>query len=142
MLKQSRLGQQGQHRPGGLTIHHQWLPEADFSYFVTPNLAVEWILTAPQKQKQKQTVYCNDAEIGSFKHLPPPLTAQHRFTGMSFRPGVGAGMNCTNRPDVNIVNGVVGLKHSSWGLPLQAGVDAGKFKVDPLLLGIGFGKRF
>ena len=63
---------------------------------------------------------------------------------MSFRPGVGAGagVNCTNRSDVNIVNGVVGLKHSSWGLALQAGVDAGKFKVDPLLLGIGFAKRF
>lgn len=150
----------------GLTIDNKWLPEVDFSYFVTPNVAVELILTVPQKQ----TVYSNGTEIGSFKHLPPTLTAQYHFTGMSFRPYLGAGVNYTNISDVNILNGVVGLKHSSWGLALQAGVDvplgggwllnadlkkvqigtnvyvsgvdAGKFKVDPLLLGIGFGKRF
>lgn len=150
----------------GLTIDNKWLPEVDFSYFVTPNVAVELILTVPQKQ----TVYSNGTEIGTFKHLPPTLTAQYHFTGMSFRPYVGAGVNYTNISDVNILNGVVGLKHSSWGLALQAGVDvpvgggwllnadvkkvqigtnvyvsgvdAGKFKVDPLLIGIGFGKRF
>lgn len=77
-------------------------------------------------------------------------------------------MNDTNISDVNILNGVVGLQHSSWGLALQvgvdvplgggwplnadlkkvqigthvylSGVDAGKFKGYPLLLGIG--KRF
>lgn len=150
----------------GLTIDNKWLPEVDFSYFVTPNVAVELILTVPQKQ----TVYSNGTEIGTFKHLPPTLTAQYHFTGMSFRPYVGVGVNYTNISDVNILNGVVGLKHSSWGLALQAGVDvpvgggwllnadlkkvqigtnvyvsgvdAGKFKVDPLLIGIGFGKRF
>ncbi len=150
----------------GLTINNKWLPEVDFSYFVTPNVAVELILTVPQEQ----TVYSNGTEIGTFKHLPPTLTAQYHFTGMAFRPYIGAGVNYTNISDVNILNGAVGLKHSSWGLALQvgvdvpvgggwllnadlkkvqigthvyvSGVDAGKFKVDPLLLGIGIGKRF
>ena len=60
-----------------------------FSYFVTPNVAVELILTVPQEQ----TVYSNGTEIGTFKHLPPTLTAQYHFTGMAFRPYVGAGVN-------------------------------------------------
>jgi outer membrane protein len=150
----------------GLTIDNKWLPELDFSYFFSPNLAMELVLTVPQKQ----TVSSNGAEIGSFKHLPPTLTAQYHFTGMSFRPYLGAGVNYTNITDVNILNGAAGLKHNSWGLALQAGVDvplgggwlfnadlkkvqigthvyvagadAGKFKVDPLLFGIGIGKRF
>ncbi|MEK8053538.1 OmpW family outer membrane protein [Ideonella sp. DXS22W] len=151
----------------GLTINDKTIPEVDLSYFFSPNLAAELILTYPQKQ----TVYLNGAEIGSFKHLPPTLTLQYHFTGLNgFRPYVGAGVNYTNISAVNILNGTGGLKHNSWGLAAQVGVDVpvgggwllnvdvkkvqigtnvylsgadkGKFKVDPLLVGVGFGKRF
>ncbi|MBQ0936596.1 OmpW/AlkL family protein [Ideonella paludis] len=153
----------------GLTINDKWLPEVDISYFVTPNVAVELILTVPQKQ----TVYSNGASIGSFKHLPPTVTAQYHFTGTSgFRPYVGAGVNYTNVSDVRLLDGGANLKRNSFGLALQVGVDvpvgggwvlnldakkvqiktdvlvgatetnAGTFKVDPLLLSVGFGKRF
>jgi len=150
----------------GLTINDKWLPEVDFTYFMTPNLAAELILTIPQKQ----TVYSNGTAIGTFKHLPPTLTLQYHFTGMSFRPYLGAGVNYTNISDVNILNGAANLKRNSYGLALQAGVDfplgggwllnadikkvqigtnvyvgtadAGKFKVDPVLFGLGVGKRF
>lgn len=153
----------------GLTINDKWLPEVDISYFVNPNVAVELILTVPQKQ----TVYSNGAAIGSFKHLPPTLTAQYHFTGnSSFRPYVGAGLNYTNVSDVRLLDGGANLKRNSFGLALQVGVDvpvgggwvlnldakkvqiktdvlvgatetnAGTFKVDPLLLSVGFGKRF
>lgn len=151
----------------GLSINNKTLPEVDFSYFVTPNFALELILTVPQKQ----TVRLNGADIGSFKHLPPTLTAQYHLTGLgSFRPYVGAGVNYTNISAVHVLNGAVGLKHNSWGLALQAGVDVplgggwllnvdvkkvgigttvylagadkGKFKVDPTLVGLGIGKRF
>ena len=153
----------------GLTINDKWLPEVDISYFINPNVAVELILTVPQKQ----TVYSNGAAIGSFKHLPPTLTAQYHFTGNSgFRPYVGAGVNYTNVSDVRLLDGGANLKRNSFGLALQVGVDvpvgggwvlnldakkvqiktdvlvgptetnAGTFKVDPLLLSVGFGKRF
>jgi outer membrane protein len=150
----------------GLTINNKWLPEVDFTYFLSPNLAAELILTIPQKQ----TVYSNGADIGTFKHLPPTLTMQYHFTGMGFRPYLGAGVNYTNLSAVHILNGAVNLKRNSYGLALQAGVDiplgggwlinadvkkvqigthvyvgtadAGKFKVDPVLFGIGVGKRF
>jgi outer membrane protein W len=77
-----------------LSINDKWLPEIDFSYFVTPNFAVELILTVPQKH----TVSAGGVEIGSLRHLPPTLTAQYHFTGMkSMRPYVGAGVNYTHR---------------------------------------------
>jgi len=156
-----------------LTINDKWLPEVDITYFLSPNLATELILTYPQKQ----TVYAAGGAIGSFKHLPPTLTLQYHFTGMGFRPYVGAGVNFTNISSVKFdpaVEAALGaslnLKRNSFGLALQLGVDVplgggwllnadvkkvqigtkvlandssvGKFKVDPILFGIGIGKRF
>src|SRR6218665_3211927 len=57
----------------GLSIDNKTFPEVDFSYFFTPNLAAELILTYPQKQ----TLSSNGSEIGSLKHLPPTLRAQY-----------------------------------------------------------------
>jgi outer membrane protein len=150
----------------GLTMNNKTIPEVDITYFLTPNLATELILTYPQKQK----VYMKGDQIGTFKHLPPTLTLQYHFTGMGFRPYVGLGVNYTNITAVDILDGAVGLKHNSFGLAAQvgadiplgggwllnvdakkvqigttvylAGADKGKFKVDPLLLAVGFGKRF
>lgn len=158
----------------GLSINNKTLPEVDITYFFTPNLAAELILTYPQKQK----VYVGSTRIGEFKHLPPTLTLQYHFTGLSgFRPYVGAGVNYTNISDVHLQTGAtalgvqsINLKRNSWGLAAQIGVDVplgngwllnvdvkkvqidtkvlvnessvGKFKVDPLLVGIGIGKRF
>ncbi|MCA0240575.1 MAG: outer membrane beta-barrel protein [Proteobacteria bacterium] len=151
----------------GLTINNKTIPELDISYFLTPNLAAELILTYPQKQR----VYSNGTQIGTFKHLPPTLTLQYHFTGINgFRPYVGAGINYTNISDVDILGGVAGLKHNSVGLAAQIGADIplgggwlinldakkvqintkvyvngadqGKFKVDPTLLSVGVGYRF
>ena len=153
----------------GLTINNKWLPEVDFSYFFSPNIAAELILTYPQKQ----TVYSNGTSIGTFKHLPPTLTAQYHFTNFSgFRPYVGLGLNYTNISSVHLLGGGANLKRNSFGLAAQIGADipvgggwllnvdvkkvqigtdvlvgatetnAGSFKVDPLLVSVGFGKRF
>jgi len=160
----------------GLSINNKWLPEVDITYFLSPNLAAELILTVPQKQ----TVYVGalgGANAGTFKHLPPTLTLQYHMTGLTgFRPYVGAGLNFTRLMSVNLagastaLGAKVDLDRNSWGLALQVGVDVplgggwllnadvkkvqigtkvlangaslGKFKVDPVLVGIGVGKRF
>jgi outer membrane protein len=153
----------------GLTIDNKTLPEVDISYFFTPNLAAELILTYPQKQTVNSKAVGGD--IGTFKHLPPTLTVQYHFTGLpGFRPYIGAGVNVTNISDVKILNGAVNLKRNSYGLAAQigvdvplgggwllnvdvkkaqigtkvylSGVDKGDFKVDPLLVGVGVGLRF
>ncbi len=153
----------------GLSVNDKWFPELDIGYFITPNLAVELILTYPQKHTVNSTVIGRD--IGTFKHLPPTLTFQYHLTAIpGFRPYVGAGLNYTNISDVKILDGAVGLKHNSYGWAAQVGadipvgggwlvnldvkkvkigtnvylnsVDQGKFNVDPLLVSVGFGKRF
>ncbi len=154
------------------SINDRWLPEVDITYFFSPNLAAELILTYPQKQDLSLT---NLGVIGTFKHLPPTLTLQYHFTGMgAFRPYVGAGLNYTNISSVKFAPAVaaldLNLKRNSYGLAAQVGVDVpmgggwlfnldvkkvqigtdvtsggtkiGEFKVDPLLVSIGFGKRF
>lgn len=151
----------------GLGINNKWLPEVDISYFFNKNVAVELILTVPQKQ----TLSAGGTPIGSFKHLPPTLTAQYHFTDLgAFKPYVGAGINYTRLSAVNLPAGVT-VDRNSFGPALQAGVDIplaknlylnfdvkkvyirtdvavdgvgkiGTFKVDPVLVGVGLGWRF
>jgi len=156
----------------GLTINNKAIPEVDISYFFSPNIAAELILTYPQKH----TLKAGGAEIGSLKHLPPTLSLQYHFApAASFRPYVGVGLNYTNFSSVKFAPAVEtalhpSIKHNSFGLSAQIGADielsknlylnvdvkkvqigtkvyssgteVGKFKVDPLLVGVGLGMRF
>jgi outer membrane protein len=150
-----------------LHVSDKTIPEVDISYFFTPNLAAELVLTYPQKHE----VTLDGANIGSFKHLPPTLSAQYHFMPTStVQPYLGAGVNYTTMSKVNLLNGAGSLEHDSWGWSLQAGVDfridqhwslnldakkvrirsdvfiagarASSVNVDPVLLGIGLGYRF
>lgn len=154
-----------------LSVNDKTFPEVDISYFVTPNVAVELILTYPQKHD----IRSGGVKIGTLKHLPPTLLAQWHFPMGGFRPYVGAGLNLTLFSDVRFDPAVAAalspsLKNRSTGGALQVGVDlpvgsgwllnldvkkvqiktdvfsfgtkAGTFKVDPTLLSLGFGKRF
>jgi outer membrane protein len=149
-----------------LAINNKWLPEVDISYFFTPNIAAELILTVPQKQD----VFLSGAKIGTLRHLPPTLTAQYHFMPTAaVRPYVGAGLNYTLFSSVNLP-APYSVDKNSFGLAFQAGLDvpvaknvvlnvdvkkvyiktdvkaagvkAGTFKVDPLLVGVGVGYRF
>ncbi len=156
----------------GLAINNKTIPEVDISYFFTPNIAAELVLTYPQKHDLK----AGGAKIGSLKHLPPTLSLQYHFAPTAtLRPYVGAGLNYTRFSSVNFAPAVVAalapsIKKNSYGLSLQVGADievaknlflnvdikkvqidttvyskgqsAGKFKVDPLLVGVGLGWRF
>jgi len=150
----------------GLAVNDKWLPEVDVSYFFTPNIAAELVLTVPQKH----AVTAGGAAIGSLRHLPPTLLAQYHFTGpKGFRPYLGAGVNYTRFSSVNLPAGV-DIDRNSFGPALQAGMDIpvgrnlvlnldlkkvwirtdvsagganlGTFKVDPVLFGVGLGWRF
>jgi len=143
------------------------IPELDISYFFTPHISAELILTYPQKHK----VRLDGAEIGTFKHLPPTLNLQYHFApGATINPYVGVGVNYTRISKVRLLDGAGDLENDSWGLALQAGVDlrinerwsinadvkkvnirsdvyvgganASHLKVDPVLFGLGVGYRF
>lgn len=149
-----------------LDVTNKTIPEVDISYFFNKNVAAELILTVPQKQ----TVYTANGRLGTFKHLPPTLTAQYHFTNFNgYKPYVGAGLNFTKISNENMQG--YSLSNNSVGAALQAGVDipltkqvslnfdvkkvylkshvyasggadAGTLKLDPVLVGVGVGYRF
>jgi outer membrane protein len=151
--------------PLGLTVNNKTIPEVDVSYFFTPNVAAELILTVPQKH----TLRAGSAAIGSLKHLPPTLLLQYHFNTPGIKPYVGAGLNYTRFSSVKAPAGV-DIDRNSFGAALQVGVDIplqknlylnfdikkvfiktdvtangaklGSFKVDPVLVGVGLGWRF
>jgi outer membrane protein len=106
-----------------LTVDDKTIPEVDITYFFNKNIAAELILTVPQKQH----VYLNGADLGTFKHLPPTLTLQYHFTNFNgYKPYVGAGVNLTKigKESIKVTNpNDTQLDNTSTGLALQAGVD-------------------
>jgi outer membrane protein len=150
-----------------VTVDSKTFPEFDISYFFTPNIAAELILTYPQKHD----VRLDGNKIGTLKHLPPTLLAQYHFMpAKSFDPYLGVGINYTSITSVHLLNDTAGLDHSSVGYALQAGVDfnldknwsinfdvkklrlrtdltlggvkVSNLQVDPLLVAVGVGYRF
>jgi len=109
-----------------IAIGDEWIPEVDISYFLGKNLALELILTYPQKHNVTINAL-GIGGIGSFKHLPPTLLLQYHFLpDGQFRPYVGVGINYTRFSSVSLNVAGVGrfdLENSSVGGALQAGVD-------------------
>jgi outer membrane protein len=149
-----------------ITVSDKTIPEIDISYYFTPNVSAELILTYPQKHD----VMLNGTTIGSFKHLPPTLTAKYHFTpDAKFSPYLGAGLNYTRISNVELP-GNLDLSRNSFGFAVQAGVDykldknwslnldikkvqirsdlrssgvkISTVQVDPWLFGVGVGYRF
>ena len=150
----------------GVSVKDKTIPELDISYYFTPNIAAELILTYPQKHD----VRLNGAKVGSVKELPPTLLMQYHFTQFgALKPYLGAGINYTRFSGAKFNDGSkIDLKKNSWGGALQVGVDyaldkhwslnldvkkvymdtsvhtlnLGKVKLDPVLVGVGVGYRF
>jgi outer membrane protein len=149
-----------------VTINSKVIPEVDFAYYVTPNIAAELVLTVPQRQD----VLLNGAKVGTLKHLPPTLTAQYHFTSLgAIKPYLGAGVNYTIFSSVDLPAGL-SIEKSSLGFAYQLGADfalnktwsinvdykkvqirtdlsnasgkLGTIKVDPTLFGVGVGYKF
>lgn len=108
----------------GIEVSSKTIPEIDFTYFLTNNIAAELVLTVPQKH---EVTIKGVGKIGTFKHLPPTLLAQYHFAPKGqLNPYVGAGINYTRISSVNLnVPGVgdLGLEKSSVGGALQIGMD-------------------
>lgn len=149
-----------------LGVSTETVPELDFSYFVSPNVALELILAT----SRHEVSLSSGASLGKVSLLPPTLTAQYHFNPAGqISPYVGAGINYTRFYDVDLTS-PFSVSKNSWGGALQAGVDiaVGKatfinldvkkvyidtdvtsagtkidtLKVNPVVLGVGFGMRF
>ncbi len=99
----------------------RWIPELDFSYFITKNIAAELVLTYPQEVD----VSIGGVKKGTIKALPPSLLLQYHFTDLgAFKPYVGLGINYTRFYKThNILGGLASVEQDSWGLAGQVGMD-------------------
>ena len=151
-----------------LTVDNAFIPEVDFSYFVSKNVALELILAT-----SRHTVSLGGSSLGNVSVLPPTLTAQYHFSPeATIRPYVGAGINYTHfyGNDLKVGAQSAGLDNGSWGGALQAGVDLAisknsfinidikkiyiktdvtlggsridTLRLDPVVLGVGYGMKF
>lgn len=149
----------------GLDVSSEWVPEVDFTYFMTPNIGVELILATARHE-----VTLDGQRLGKLNHLPPTVTVQYHFTPAArVKPYVGAGVNYTRFYNVDLPG--LTVDSNSFGGALQAGVDIAVGKngylnfdvkkiwidttvktaagtkvtdldIDPLVVGIGYGFRF
>jgi outer membrane protein len=149
-------------------VNNSVVPELDFTYFFTPNVAAELIAAVTPHDVKTNT----GVDAGNSWLLPPTLTLQYHFTQFdSFKPYVGAGVNYTHffNSDAGALNSV--KYDDSFGGALQVGVDVpiqnnwyfnadvkkvyidttAKFSpsgvradvdIDPWIVGVGVGYKF
>lgn len=156
---------------GDVQAQDKVIPEIDLSYFFTPNIAAELVLTHPQVV-DVQVV--GAGSIGKVRALPPSLMLQYHFTDLgAIKPYVGLGVNYTYfNKNKGLLGGALEVDRTSFGLAAQVGADfalsknlylnvdvkyiqmsvdvkqtadgakVGKLDLNPITAGVGVGYRF
>lgn len=156
---------------GDTDVSNDTVPELDFSYFLTDNLALELIAGTTRHKVSWTPAGVN---LGKVSLLPPTLTLQYHFMPKErFSPYVGAGLNYTFFYNADAPGGAITSVSykNNLGYALQAGVDyalsgpwsvnvdmkkiflstdvsvnggavTGKVDLDPWIFGVGLGYRF
>lgn len=110
---------------GKAAVDNSVVPELDFTYFFTENVAAELIAAITPHDVVAKGTSLGNVDVGNAWLLPPTLTLQYHFTGLpnGIKPYVGAGINYTHfyNEDAGALN-TVDYK-DSFGGALQVGVD-------------------
>lgn len=81
---------------GQASTSNDYVPELDFTYFVTKNIAAELILATTKHRVKVKDSTSGDLDLGTVWVLPPVLTLQYHFNpDGTWNPYVGAGINYT-----------------------------------------------
>jgi outer membrane protein len=149
-----------------LKVNDTAIPEADISYFLTKNIAIETICCVSPHE-----ITSGSAKIGDTTLFPPTVMLQYHFDMGKIKPYVGAGVNYNVFFDTKGTSNAPGLKlDNAWGAAVQAGVDYhlsgnwfanvdfkkywigtdysanggvhGHVDIDPIIVGAGIGYRF
>jgi outer membrane protein len=115
-----------------LKVGNNTIPEIDFSYYITKNIAAELILAVGTRHDVSITPGTGAvaANLGSVNLLPPTLTAQwHFMPDTMFDPYVGAGAAFVLGMDRSLTAQVgpdalpIRIERSNFGAVLQGGLD-------------------
>lgn len=108
------------------------VPELDFTYFLTDNIAAELILATSPHGINGTGIIADRGEVADVMVLPPTLTLQYHFMpNGAFRPYLGVGVNYTifysEDASDSLVDALGGATDvdldDSFGVAFQAGVD-------------------
>ena len=122
----SKLGDYLNSPGANLTVDSNTIPEIDFSYYFTKNIATELILATGTRHTVTAHIGGTATDLGKVNLLPPTLLAQwHFMPDQTFDPYVGAGVSYVRAMDNNLNLGNTGITidRNNWGVALQAGVD-------------------
>lgn len=108
---------------GDVEIGKNFIPELDFTYYFTENIAAELILGTTNHDVKAVNTALGNVNLGDVWLLPPTLTLQYHFNISDFKPYVGAGVNYTifYNPDPGAVVDVD--YENGFGYALQLGFD-------------------
>lgn len=116
----SVIPNEGDNLPGDdVEISTAFVPELDFTYFFTKNIAAELILGTTKHDVETKA----GGDLGHVWLLPPTLNVQYHFYAGNFKPYVGAGINYTIFYGVDEGQFVDIDYDNAVGFSFQAGVD-------------------
>jgi outer membrane protein len=110
-----------------LEVDSNTIPEIDFSYYITKNIAAELILATGTKHEVTLNTGSSKVDLGKVNLLPPTLLAQWHFNpDQTFDPYVGAGVSYIRAMDNSLAlpdSTDIHVSRNNWGVALQAGLD-------------------
>ena len=157
---------------GNTEISNEYVPEIDFSYFLTDSIALELIAATARHDVKAVDTAAGELDLGKVSHLPPTLLLQwHVAPDYFISPYLGAGLNYTLFYDADAGKDIDKINYdNSWGWAFQAGTDIfvtdswfvnldvkyiriesdveinnaidAKVDVDPWIFGVGVGYKF
>ncbi|TDQ25550.1 OmpW/AlkL family protein [Tenacibaculum caenipelagi] len=108
---------------GNVEIGENFIPELDFTYYFTENIAAELILGTTNHDVKVINTALGNVDLGDVWLLPPTLTLQYHFNVNDFKPYVGAGVNYTIFYNAD-PGAVVDVDYKNgFGYALQLGFD-------------------
>jgi outer membrane protein len=106
-------------RLSGAELSDNGIPEVDFTYFFTKNIAAELIAGISH---HRLTAGGSNVAIANTTLLPPTLTLQYHFALGQLDPYLGVGVNYTWFLETTSANNVVNI-HSAFAPAFQFGFD-------------------
>ena len=105
-------------------VSNEYVPELDFTYFLTDNVALE-LIAATTRHDVKWNVGAAQLDLGKVNLLPPTLTVQYHFMPKErLSPYLGAGLNYTIFYNEDAGSSITSIDYeNNLGYALQAGVD-------------------
>ena len=110
---------------GSARTSDDFIPELDFTYFLTKNIALELILATTVHTVEVKGSTSGDLDLGTVRFIPPVLTLQYHFLpDERFSPYVGAGINYLIVADHKTGRSANDVSYSNeFGYAFQVGVD-------------------